>query len=90
MGLVLSGFFSMVGYAEQIDFQGRISEFSCAENSHTADCRAIQGTVADIRDMKTPDAVKLVQLLNGHNEIATLKLENLQTSLHQVLVINYH
>ncbi|MGE8558313.1 MULTISPECIES: hypothetical protein [unclassified Acinetobacter] len=91
-----SGFFcaavlcnSTVGHAENIEFQGNIVEFSCAENSQNKDCKNIYVLASDLRQLSNINTQAKI-LKNSNNEIAQLQVENLNQGLHKVLLINYY
>lgn len=85
--LTINYFFSVTSYANQIDFKGSIVEASCDFNSTNIDCKAINNLTLNIKE-KTGADIK--ELLTKNNEMAVLKLENINDDQHKVLIINYY
>ena len=77
------------GHAENIEFQGNIVEFSCAENSQNKNCKNIYVLASNLRQLSNINTQAKI-LKNSNNDIAQLKVENLDKDSHKVLLISYY
>jgi type 1 fimbria pilin len=78
-------------YAEEIHFQGNIVEFTCESDSNNSNCKSIERTVEAIKSEKNIESLNFDRLIEGKsNSTVHLKIENLESNLHKILVVDYY
>lgn len=77
--------------AEEIQFYGNIVEFTCEKDSNNSNCKMIDSTVDAIKSKANVDSLNFNSLVEKHsNSMVHVKVENLESHLHKILVVDYY
>ena len=77
---------SELSYAQKINFQGSISEFTCNHNSSNKLCKDIQKKIESIKSQK---GYQSNVTSNNSNSVANITTTHTDKS-HKVIVLSYH
>ena len=76
-----------LSHAETIRFSGQIvDDYSCSESSVENSCSKLRETITQLK--KEPVITSSIK--KNTKDTATVKIENLNSDLHKILVVNYN
>lgn len=77
--------------AEEIMFYGDIVEFTCERDSNNSNCKMIDSTVEAIKSKANVDSLSFNSLIEKQgNSMVHLNIEDLESDLHKILVVDYY
>ena len=82
---------SLATYAEEVHFQGQIVEFTCEKDSNNSNCKVIDNTIDVLRKTTTLNSFNFNNLIEKKaNSMAHLKIQDLESDQHKILVVDYY
>ena len=75
-------------HAEQINFNGTISEFTCAQQSTEQACLDLKKAIKQLKSQQSD--ITYTTLNKQTSKIAAISIESTESQHHKVMVINYH
>ena len=75
-------------HADQINFNGTISEFTCTQQSTEQACLDLKKAIKQLQAQRNDIAYNTLNKQTA--KIAAIAIENTESQHHKVMVINYH
>lgn len=77
-----------IGHAEQINFNGAVSEFTCTQQSQDQSCLDLQKILSKVDTLDNPNELLLLQ--KQKTQLANFSIENTENQYRKVLVVHYN
>lgn len=85
---IFSGLFISNLYAEEITFNGTISEYSCSKDSNDIECKKVVNTVDRVKASKS--TLNMVNILNSADKkTANFSIQHIEKSENKIIIVNY-